>query len=85
MFGRTLADGQHHEVRWEAIRLDRTIESVRTCGRQSLAVLEIHSLVQQVVVITDDRCQWAAEIAGRTAMDVEDILATPVPLHRDSR
>lgn len=28
MLGRTLADGQSHEPRWEADRLDRTIEHI---------------------------------------------------------
>ena len=76
MVGRTLADGQHHAVRWEADRLDRTVESVRNAAGTRWPSLEIHSLVQQVIV-TPDRRQRAAEVARRTAMTVEDILATP--------
>jgi probable F420-dependent oxidoreductase len=76
MLGRTLADGQHHAVRWEADRLDRTVESVRNAAGTRWPSLEIHSLVQQVIV-TPDRRQRADEVAQRTAMTVEDILATP--------
>jgi probable F420-dependent oxidoreductase len=76
MVGRTLADGQHHAVRWEADRLDRTVESVRNAAGTRWPSLEIHSLVQQVIV-TPDRRQRAAEVARRTAMTVEDILVTP--------
>jgi probable F420-dependent oxidoreductase len=76
MLGRTLADGQHHAVRWEAHRLDRTVESVRNAAGARWPSLEIHSLVQQVIV-TPDRRQRAAQVARRTAMTVEDILATP--------
>ena len=76
MLGRTLADGQRHEVRWEADRLDRTIESSgrrpAIAGRRS----RLHALVQQVMV-TPDRHQRAEEMAQRTGMTVEDILATP--------
>jgi probable F420-dependent oxidoreductase len=76
MLGRTLADGQRHEVHWEASRLDRTVESLRSSAGDRWSSLEIHALVQQVVVTTDRR-KRAAEIAQRTAMAVDDILATP--------
>jgi probable F420-dependent oxidoreductase len=76
MLGRTLADGQRHEVRWEATRLDRTVASLQSSAGERWPSLEIHALVQQVVVTTD-RHQRAAKIAQRTAMTVDDILATP--------
>jgi probable F420-dependent oxidoreductase len=76
MLGRTLADGQHHEVRWEADRLDRTAASVRSSAGAGWPSLEMHALVQQVMV-TPDRRQRAEEVAQRTRMTVEDILATP--------
>jgi probable F420-dependent oxidoreductase len=76
MLGRTRADGQHHEVRWEAARLDRTIASVRSSAGDRWPSLEMHALVQQLVVARDGR-QPATEIALRTGMTVEDILATP--------
>jgi hypothetical protein len=71
-----LAARQSHEVRWEATRLDRTIESLRSSAGERWPALEIHALVQQVVVTTD-RHQRAFEIAQRTAMTVDDILTTP--------
>ena len=76
MLGRTLADGQRHEVRWETERLDRTLESLRSSAGGLWPALEIHSLVQRVMV-TPDRRQRATEVASRTGMTVEDILATP--------
>ncbi len=76
MLGRTLADGQHHAVRWEADRLDRTVEWVRTSAGARWADLELHALVQQVVV-TADRRRQAEVLAQRTGMTVEDITATP--------
>ncbi|MGB8861655.1 MAG: TIGR03621 family F420-dependent LLM class oxidoreductase [Ilumatobacteraceae bacterium] len=52
MLGRTLADGQSHEVRWQADRLDGTIAYIRShaVGRD----VELNALVQRVK-ITDDR------------------------------
>jgi probable F420-dependent oxidoreductase len=76
MLGRTKADGQRHEVRWEAGRLDRTIASLRSSAGDRWPSLEIHALVQQVVITTDRRHR-AADVAQRTAMTVDDILATP--------
>jgi alkanesulfonate monooxygenase SsuD/methylene tetrahydromethanopterin reductase-like flavin-dependent oxidoreductase (luciferase family) len=76
MLGRTLADGQHHEVRWEADRLDRTVASLRSSAGDRWTSLEIHALVQQVIV-TPDRRSRVAEVAQRTGMTIEDILATP--------
>jgi alkanesulfonate monooxygenase SsuD/methylene tetrahydromethanopterin reductase-like flavin-dependent oxidoreductase (luciferase family) len=76
MLGRTLADGQHHEVRWEAARLDDTVAALRSSAGARWPALEIHALVQQVVM-TSDRHQRAADIAQRTGMTVEDILETP--------
>jgi probable F420-dependent oxidoreductase len=76
MLGRTLADGQHHEVRWESARLDRTVAWIRGQAAERWPDLELHALVQSVIV-TDDRVGVAAEVAERTTMTVEDILATP--------
>jgi probable F420-dependent oxidoreductase len=77
MLGRTLSDGQRHEARWEPDRLDATISWIRgqAAGRHS--PLELHALVQ-AVVITDDRGAVAADFAGRIAgLDIDDALATP--------
>ncbi len=76
MLGRTLPDGQRHEVRWEAGRLDDTMDSIRTAAGERWPSLEIHALVQAVVV-TDDRLGAAEAMARRTGMAVPDILATP--------
>jgi probable F420-dependent oxidoreductase len=76
MFGRTLEDGQHHEVRWEASRLDDTVEWIRRSAGDRLPRLELHALVQAVVV-TNDRLGAADAIAADTAMERADILSTP--------
>lgn len=77
MTGRTLPDGQRHEVRWEAERLDRVVAHIRPQAAGRDRPLELHALVQ-VVTITGDR-----EGATRALLDqlpglaVEDALATP--------
>ena len=76
MLGRTLEDGQRHEVRWEAARLDDTVEWMRTQAGNHWPALELHALVQSVVV-TRDRHHAASEIAKQTGMTVADILSTP--------
>ncbi len=76
MLGRTLADGHRHDVRWEAFRLDDTIDWMHGCAGGRWSSLEVHALVQSVVV-TDDRQGAAIDIAARTGMDVSDILCTP--------
>jgi len=76
MLGRTREDGQHHDVRWEASRLDATIERMRGAAGGRWDGIELHALVQ-AVVITDDRAHATAEIAGRIGMDVSDALSTP--------
>ena len=76
MLGRTREDGQHHDVRWEASRLDATIESMRIEAGARWDRIELHALVQAVVV-TEDRAHATSEIAGRIGMDVSDALSTP--------
>jgi probable F420-dependent oxidoreductase len=77
MLGRTLADGQHHETRWEADRLDATIAFVRSEAEAAGTDPELHALVQAVVV-TDDRAAAAARfVAAGYAPTVDDALATP--------
>jgi probable F420-dependent oxidoreductase len=75
MVGRTLEDGQRHEVRWAPERLDATIAHIReaAAGRQ----VEINALVQMVVV-TDDRRAAAEDVCKEVpSLSVEDALATP--------
>jgi probable F420-dependent oxidoreductase len=75
MLGRTLPDGQHHDVRWQSSRLDQTIASIRDAARCPHSVV-LHALVQGVVV-TEDRTRAAEEIARRMGIDVSDALETP--------
>jgi hypothetical protein len=77
MFGRTLGDGQRHETRWEPDRLDRTVAFINEEANGRAQPLELHALVQAVIV-TNDRNAAAADIVrnGWTPT-VEDALATP--------
>lgn len=75
MLGRTLDDGQRHEVRWEADRLDATVAYIR--AQAGTRLVELNALVQRVV-LTDDRRAAAAEIcAAIPTLSVEDALTTP--------
>jgi probable F420-dependent oxidoreductase len=76
MLGRTRVDGQHHDVRWEASRLDATIEWMRGAAGERWDSIELHALVQ-AVVITDHRERDTSEIAGRIGMDLSDAMSTP--------
>jgi probable F420-dependent oxidoreductase len=76
MLGRTRDDGQHHDVRWEASRLDATMEWMRREAGERWDDLQLHALVQ-AVVISDDRARATTEIAGRIGLDVSDALSTP--------
>jgi probable F420-dependent oxidoreductase len=73
--GRTLSDGQRHEVRWQPEKLDATIAHIReqANGRD----VELNALVQRVV-ITDDRRKAAEEVASSVeGLTVEAALQTP--------
>jgi len=77
MLGRTLNDGQRHEVRWQSDRLDRTIDYIREQAGQRWRDLELNALVQRVVV-THDREGAARELVQRVeGLRVEDALDTP--------
>jgi probable F420-dependent oxidoreductase len=76
MLGRTLADGQSHETRWEAARLDDTVEWIRQAAAAAGRPVFLHALVQAVVV-TEDRKSAAQDIATRYGMALSDVLATP--------
>jgi probable F420-dependent oxidoreductase len=64
MLGRTLEDGQHHSVRWEPDRLDRTVAHVRAEAGSRWDSIEFNALIQAVVV-TDKRRAAAATVADR--------------------
>jgi probable F420-dependent oxidoreductase len=75
--GRTLADGQRHETRWEPDRLDRTIAFIREAAADRNQPLELHALVQAVIV-TDDREAAAAKFVDEgLTPNAEDTLQTP--------
>jgi probable F420-dependent oxidoreductase len=77
MMGRTLADGQRHEVRWASERLDDTVDWIRSHAGDRGDDLELNALVQ-AVVITDDRQAAAEALAGEVeGLTVSDALATP--------
>jgi alkanesulfonate monooxygenase SsuD/methylene tetrahydromethanopterin reductase-like flavin-dependent oxidoreductase (luciferase family) len=76
MLGRTLADGQSHEVRWEAARLDETVGWIRQAAASAGRRSTLHALVQAVVV-TSDRESVAEDIATRYGMALSDVLTTP--------
>jgi len=76
MLGRTREDGHHHDARWEASRLDDTVDWMRTQAGGRWDTIELHALVQAVVV-TEDRDTAAADIAERLDLQVSDALCTP--------
>jgi probable F420-dependent oxidoreductase len=74
MLGRTLADGQRHEVRWQADRLDATVAHIRA---NEVTSVELNALVQAVDV-TDDREAAVRElVAGVDGLTVDDAATTP--------
>ncbi|WP_431936769.1 LLM class flavin-dependent oxidoreductase [Micromonospora sp. RP3T] len=78
-FGRTLADGHAHEVRWRADQLEAQLAHVAAgaAGRDAPPALE--ALVQHVA-ITDDAEAVAAGTAAETGLTPAEVLATPFVL-----
>jgi probable F420-dependent oxidoreductase len=76
MLGRTLEDGQHHEMRWEAERLDATVDHIREAAGDRRPQLELHALVQAVIA-TDDRSKVAEDLGQQLATPPSDIVTTP--------
>ena len=77
MLGKTLEDGHRHTARWEADRIDRTIDHIRESAGDRWGDIELNALVQNVT-ITDDAEAVAAGLAGRIpGLTVEDALAAP--------
>jgi alkanesulfonate monooxygenase SsuD/methylene tetrahydromethanopterin reductase-like flavin-dependent oxidoreductase (luciferase family) len=77
MLGRTLDDGQRHEVRWEPERLDRSVAHISAEAGDRADALELNALVQAVIV-TNDRRSAAASVADRIdGLTPEVALATP--------
>jgi probable F420-dependent oxidoreductase len=77
MLGRTLEDGQRHEVRWEPERLDATVNYISTQAGERWGQVELNVLVQAVVV-TDDKREAAEQVALRVpGLIVHEALSTP--------
>lgn len=77
MLGRTLGDGQRHETRWEVDRLDRTVAFIKEEAKGRSTPLELHALVQTVIV-TEDWQGAADDIARRGWTPTsDDVLNTP--------
>lgn len=77
MFGRTLPDGQHHEVRWSPERLDVTVGLIRAEAAGRSDDLELNALVQAVIVTDDRRAAADALVGSIQGLTVDDALATP--------
>jgi len=77
MLGRTLADGNRHEVHWQADRLDETVALIWERARERRETLELNALVQSVIV-TSDRRSAGEDLASRVpGLSVDDALSTP--------
>lgn len=75
--GRTLPDGDHHEVRWATSRLDSQIAVIREAAGDRWETLELNVLIQHVEV-TQHRRKAAADLVARIpGLTVEDALETP--------
>ncbi len=77
MLGRTLEDGQRHEVRWNAERIDATIDYIRGQAGKRWGQVELNVLVQ-VVVVTDDKRKAVEDLASRVpGLSIHDALTAP--------
>jgi probable F420-dependent oxidoreductase len=74
MLGRTLEDGHHHEVRWQADRLDATVAHIRA---NEVAGVELNALVQVVNVTDDPRSVLEELVAETEGLSAEDAASTP--------
>lgn len=77
MLGRTLADGQRHETRWEVDHLDRTVTFIDTEANGRARPLELHVLVQALIVTDDREAAAAMVVRNGWTPTAEDALDTP--------
>lgn len=77
MLGRTLEDGQRHEVRWQADRLDRTVDHIREQAGERWPRLELNALVQRVVVTNDRQGAIRALLQQVGSLSFDDAMSTP--------
>jgi probable F420-dependent oxidoreductase len=77
MLGRTLEDGNRHEVNWQEKRLDETVAHVRQQAGSGWAQLELNVLIQAIVV-TNNRRRAAEDVVARIpGLSIKDALTTP--------
>ena len=74
MLGRTLEDGHHHEVRWQADRLDATVAHIRA---NEVDRVELNALVQVVDVTDEPRAVVEQLVADTEGLSAEDAGSTP--------
>ncbi|HEX4492484.1 MAG TPA: TIGR03621 family F420-dependent LLM class oxidoreductase [Acidimicrobiia bacterium] len=77
--GRTLPDGQQHEIAWSGAEIDAKVALVRAAAGARLAELELNALVQHIE-ITDDRRAAAETVGARIDADPDVLLAAPYML-----
>lgn len=78
-FGRTLADGHHHEVRWRPHELEAQLQHVADGASTRDGSPTIEALVQQFTV-TDDAGAAIADSTRETGMSEGELLAAPFML-----
>jgi probable F420-dependent oxidoreductase len=74
--GRTLPDGQRHELEWATRQIDAKIAIVRQAAAGRLDQLELSALVQYIE-ITDDRRAAVEPVAALTGGNPDVLLAAP--------
>jgi probable F420-dependent oxidoreductase len=74
--GRTLPDGQNHEIEWAAEQIDAKVAVVRGAAGDRIDQLELNVLVQHVE-ITADRRAGADRFAARGKLDPDVLLEAP--------
>ena len=77
MLGRTLADGQNHEVRWQADRLDATVAHIRANEVGRPAPVELNALVQVVDVTNDAEATHRGLVERVDGLTLDDAATTP--------
>lgn len=70
-FGRTLADGHSHEVRWRADQLEAQLQHVANGAADRSDPPQLEALVQ-LVAVTDDAGAVLAETAQQTGLTEAD-------------
>ena len=77
MLGRTLEDGHNHEVRWQAARLDDTVQHIRSCAAGRTHPLELNALVQVLEVTDDPEAVLRGIVDEVPSLTLDDARLTP--------